>query len=355
MPSTKIRNSHTSRHSGLSCYYPFGMQMQGREFAGGMGYRWGFNGKEEDVETYRGCIAFELRIFNSSIGRFLSLDPRMSEYAWQTPFAYYKNSPIHELDALGAGEGDYYNVSGEYLGNDGQDDKRTYLAENKNSDGSFKNAVELKYNSMSISKEDLHRFANTIVEESSGNQKESYGIASSILNQGKDYPGKTLLEILQGKGKGSIYGYKNNTQYTQAEYSMEAAINALSGGVDVTYGATLWDGFDFCRGWEHPKAKNHGINVSLNHYNLFVNYWTMDKLSAASGGKYKAIDANFRIIKDANSTYFQATTAHITWRGQVVNNPDYKKVRYSSTAVLGGTIFWKYNTTFIVNQVDLNK
>jgi len=67
------------------------------------GYRYGFNGKEKDGDISNGCIAFEARIYDSRIGKFLSTDPREKDYSWQTPFAYYKNSPIATLDIKGMG------------------------------------------------------------------------------------------------------------------------------------------------------------------------------------------------------------------------------------------------------------
>jgi RHS repeat-associated protein len=70
------------------------------------GYRYGFNGKEKDIEVFNGCIAFEARIYDSRIGRFFSADPRESEYAWQSTYVYFKNSPIGTLDYLGKGDVD---------------------------------------------------------------------------------------------------------------------------------------------------------------------------------------------------------------------------------------------------------
>ena len=69
-------------------------------------YRFSYNGKEEDNEVYgeENCIAFEERIYDSRLDRFLSTDPIEKEYAWQTPYAYFKNSPISTIDFMGKGE-----------------------------------------------------------------------------------------------------------------------------------------------------------------------------------------------------------------------------------------------------------
>jgi hypothetical protein len=77
MPSTNTRNIHTSRLSGLARYYPFGMQMQGREFAGEMRYRWGFGSQECDNElSGRGnSYTAEFWQYESRLGRRWNLDP----------------------------------------------------------------------------------------------------------------------------------------------------------------------------------------------------------------------------------------------------------------------------------------
>jgi len=102
MPFTSTRNSHTSRHSGLSRYYPFGMQMQGREFAGGMGYRYGFGSQESDNEVSgRGnSYTAEFWQYDCRLGRRWNLDPvpqiSLSDYSVNG------NNPILNIDPNGA-------------------------------------------------------------------------------------------------------------------------------------------------------------------------------------------------------------------------------------------------------------
>jgi RHS repeat-associated protein len=83
-------------------YYPFGMEIRERSWSVSA-YRYGFNGKEKDSETFDGAIAFEARIYDSRIGRFFSTDPREAEYAWQSTYAYFSNCPIAIIDHLGMG------------------------------------------------------------------------------------------------------------------------------------------------------------------------------------------------------------------------------------------------------------
>ena len=69
-------------------------------------YRFGFNGKEKDNEVMGegNEYAYEYRIFNSRIGKFFSIDPWEKKYKWQTPYAYYSNSPIWKVDFKGMGD-----------------------------------------------------------------------------------------------------------------------------------------------------------------------------------------------------------------------------------------------------------
>jgi RHS repeat-associated protein len=88
-------------------YYPFGMVMPNRSFSlSSKGYRFGFNGKEKESDIYgeSKAYAFEARFFDSRIGRFFSTDPWEKKYPWQTPFAYFANSPISKIDYLGMGD-----------------------------------------------------------------------------------------------------------------------------------------------------------------------------------------------------------------------------------------------------------
>jgi RHS repeat-associated protein len=83
----------------------FGSPLFGRTYQAetSVKYRFAFNGKEKDDETYQGSLAYELRILDSRIGRWLSTDPRENEYAWQSTYAYFSNSPISTLDFYGGG------------------------------------------------------------------------------------------------------------------------------------------------------------------------------------------------------------------------------------------------------------
>jgi RHS repeat-associated protein len=85
-------------------YYPFGMQMPGRKYNSGNGYRYGFNGKEKDNDAGEGNYAFETRMYDSRIGRFLSGDLLETKYSYQSTYVFAHDNPIALIDFLGMGE-----------------------------------------------------------------------------------------------------------------------------------------------------------------------------------------------------------------------------------------------------------
>ncbi|MBS9463652.1 RHS repeat-associated core domain-containing protein [Flagellimonas sp. 389] len=77
-----------------SDYYPFGSPMPGRNIVGN--YRYAFQGQEKDPET--GIEAFELRLWDSRIGRWLTTDP-YGQYS--SPYVGMGNDPINGIDSDG--------------------------------------------------------------------------------------------------------------------------------------------------------------------------------------------------------------------------------------------------------------
>lgn len=69
-------------------YYPFGMVQPGRNWQLGDVYRYGFNGKENDneVKGEGNQQDYGMRIYDTRLGRFLSVDPITKEYPALTPY-----------------------------------------------------------------------------------------------------------------------------------------------------------------------------------------------------------------------------------------------------------------------------
>jgi RHS repeat-associated protein len=86
-----------------SDYYPFGMQMPGREFSAEE-YRYGFQGQETDKEWLGGAVSYKYRVHDARIGRFLSVDPLAPIYSFNSPYSFSQNSTVAfvELEGLEA-------------------------------------------------------------------------------------------------------------------------------------------------------------------------------------------------------------------------------------------------------------
>ena len=88
--------------SSANLYYPFGWEMPGRKFLSGEEYRFGFNGKEDDRDWGTQNIQdYGFRLYNPSIGKFLSEDPLAPEYPSLTTYQFASNTPIQAIDLDG--------------------------------------------------------------------------------------------------------------------------------------------------------------------------------------------------------------------------------------------------------------
>jgi RHS repeat-associated protein len=83
-------------------YYPFGMGMPGRKYALGNGYRYGFNGKENDneVKGEGNQQDYGMRIYDPRVGRFLSVDPITKKNPELTPYQFASNRPIEGIELI---------------------------------------------------------------------------------------------------------------------------------------------------------------------------------------------------------------------------------------------------------------
>jgi len=85
-------------------YYAFGMMMPGRTYsAQGGGYRYGFNGKENDneVKGTGNSLDFGARVYDTRLGKLLSVDPHSASYPNISSYSFALNNPIIAIDPDG--------------------------------------------------------------------------------------------------------------------------------------------------------------------------------------------------------------------------------------------------------------
>lgn len=77
--------------------------MHGRQYNAKTGYRYGFNGKEKDNEVIgEGNFQdYGFRMYNTRLGRFISVDPLTKSYPELTPYQFASNMPICAIDLDG--------------------------------------------------------------------------------------------------------------------------------------------------------------------------------------------------------------------------------------------------------------
>ncbi|MBD3638028.1 MAG: hypothetical protein HUJ25_11805 [Crocinitomicaceae bacterium] len=92
-----------------SDYYPFGMQMSGRNgTAAGGEYRYSFQGQEKDDEIKGpgNSINYKYRMHDPRLGRFFAIDPLTSLYPHYSPYQFSGNKVIQFVELEGLEEGD---------------------------------------------------------------------------------------------------------------------------------------------------------------------------------------------------------------------------------------------------------
>src|SRR5690554_3869796 len=90
-------------------YCPFGMQMAGRSFTSGDGYRYGFQGhlRDDEVSGSGNWYDFGDYGYNSRVIQRPSLDPLKSQFPGQSPYSVFNGNPMFYIDPTGMAAEDW--------------------------------------------------------------------------------------------------------------------------------------------------------------------------------------------------------------------------------------------------------
>jgi len=79
------------------------MEMPGRKYQAASSYRYGFNGKEKTDEVSGRAVSldFGARIYDTRIGKWLSIDPEFKKYPHFSPFVAFGDNPVYYIDPGG--------------------------------------------------------------------------------------------------------------------------------------------------------------------------------------------------------------------------------------------------------------
>ncbi len=82
----------------LTDYYPFGLKMEARSYAREH-YRFGYQGQFAEMDEETGWNAFEARMYDAKIGRWMATDPAGQFYS---SYLGMGNNPLNQIDPDGA-------------------------------------------------------------------------------------------------------------------------------------------------------------------------------------------------------------------------------------------------------------
>ena len=101
--NTPIPTHFSAEVMAYADYDPFGSLLPGRNYSSDS-YRFGFQGQEKDDEIHDDpgtSYAFEYRMHDPRVGRFLSIDPLAAKYPWNSPYAFAENKVIQFIELEG--------------------------------------------------------------------------------------------------------------------------------------------------------------------------------------------------------------------------------------------------------------
>ncbi len=125
---------------------------------------------------------------------------------------------------------------------------------------------------------------------------------------------------------------KQNRNGTKMQTANAAVINAATGGFDYSYGATNWDGIEQAAFKESDTRYSNGrfeIHKNTQGWNIGDDHYAKWKSFATSNG---FVFNAPQVSKSVKGVYHRGSKSKPIKGGRTAN---------TSTAVYGGTIFWK--------------
>ncbi len=332
-------------------YYPFGLawHVPGSGAASRTDNKFWHTSKEMQSNEWGAGSGIDLedfgaRMYDPAVGRWWSVDPLADMRMSLSSYNYCSNNPILRIDLTGALDGDYYDINGNYLGNDAINDQKVYVADGVDNTKTGKDAF-INARDLGVTHSTFLKLASVINQESSGDYKESMAIGTTIVNA-KSNNGNISLESLIGNSNFTKAILDKNYQAflqspNNAKYAITSSVNALlymSGerfnAFDYSYGAILWEGGQLAAlGANHYHSKFYGMDVLTGHWQQFKTFYE-------NQGSVMLNTFGVKSVADIHSTLNPVYTAY--WINSEKSH-NYR-ILISSTVVHGGTMFFGPNT-----------
>jgi RHS repeat-associated protein len=264
-------------------YYSFGMLQPSRSWQSD-GYRYGYNGKEDDNEEKGtgNSVDYGQRSYDSRLGRFLSVDHIAGRFPMLSSYQYSSNSPIQNIDLDGMEGYQYYEYT---ITNQGTSVKLIIAADihlltssgsNDHFRPDYKKTVVSKLNEYYNEKgpkkyydETLHEeipveFRFNVVEESADvfpDRAHIFDYAERLSSDNIEGVNPRNREMFQPATRGAVmYGGRLLGLAGTNAYEAGVAVHSL-----ITINTTL--------GEADRKRISIGNTISHEIMHMFVNYW----------------------------------------------------------------------------------
>ncbi len=254
-------------------YYAFGSPLYGRNYTAQTGgYRFGFNGKENDneVKGEGNSLDFGARIYDSRLGRWLSLDPLQAKYPSFSPYAFCANNPINFIDYDGKDFGFAIDQSSHTI----IITANIYTINEQTTNEA--NAAAAKWTSLNggivtINGEQFTvEMKITVIEAKATSENSSFEEAHRMSNE--DSQGNTYNGSIQGLPSERRYGKTDRRSETKRGKGFEAG---LSDGKNITMPLWNLDG-TVSYGGDDPEKVSHDMG----------HFFGLDDFDNVPKGKY---------------------------------------------------------------------
>lgn len=304
--------------------------------------RWHVDNKKIVGDIIIDSLNVDAQPIGDRIGRWMSPDPLSEEAPDWTPYRFGFNNPIRYNDPTGLFEGDYFSEEGKYLGNDGIDDKKVYVAKEGSYKANDKGGYSIKNSGISelkdgegnaVNIDTFIHLAATLYSEGSSTWEEAAGIFSVLENRAS-LEGTSIME--QASYEKGVYGASKDglSKYSSIFASMSMKENANKGVIlglttntDYSNGGYFWDGKDFAKGGGYRERYAPGFMFSDSKHDL----WNMGNNIVSGSNSYGSWNFKYKSTNAAGNTTF--STTNYLWRD----------AQLPSTSVIGpmGTKFGK--------------
>ena len=294
-------------------------------------YRFGFNGKENDNEPkgIGNSLNFGSRIYDSRLGRWLSLDPLMKKYPDLTPYNFVVNSPIRFLEIDGKDFGMLVDHSSKtilitatfYTISEKTQSEATAAASNWNALTGTKIKIGGEEYTISVA-----------VSAQMGNGADSKERFINAHSQSTtDIEGNTYNGSINGFPSEKKFGRTEGRSYTGEKSAQGKPLEpGLSDGKNITMPLYNMEGYEVYYG---PRDKENSVEHEMGH-NLGLDnpggkYYTPGGAMDYSGPYKPSVDDLKDVIKYGLDGGGNAAKVHVNHQTDSKRPQDFKELKSS--------------------------